>query len=406
MIKKISVEDLVPGMYVHDLNCGWMEHPFLTNTFLVDGRARIAKIRSLGIKELYIDTERGLDLSHARTVEEVEGTLQQQMETIAEEREDIARFVEPIRGSIKAEAPRARKLHTETNQVIQNLMQSVRMGAQIEIDRMMPLTESMIDSILANQSAMLPLTALKRHDTYTFEHSVSSCALMIAFARKLGMSREIIRDLALGALMHDIGKARIPNSILNKPGSLTSSEFTHMKLHATHGVEILEKAPNVSAISVQVTAQHHERYDGSGYPKRLKGDEISIYGKMSSIVDVYDAISSNRVYHRGLRPSEAMKKMLEWSEFHFDPKLVHSFIRAIGIYPAGSLVRLESGRLAVVRDQNEGDLLHPVVTVIYHTHKMQYLPPEQIDLASGVDRVISYEDFSKWKIDPLPWLPA
>lgn len=404
MIKKISIEDLIPGMYVHDLNCGWMEHPFLTNTFLVDGKARIAKIRSLGVQELYIDTERGLDLPYAPTIEEVEEKLQQQMDNLGEEEEETLESISL--GNLREEAPRAKKLHFEANQIIQTLMRDVRIGAAVEIGRMEQLTESMIDSIFLNQSAMLPLTALKRHDTYTFEHSVSACALMIAFARRLGMSRQIIRDLALGALMHDVGKAKIPDSILNKPGPLTDLEFARMKQHAIYSVEILEKAGNVSSIALQIAAQHHERYDGSGYPKKLKNEGLSIYGKMASIVDVYDAISSNRVYHRGMRPSEALKKLLEWSEFHFDPKLVHSFIRAIGIYPSGSLVRLESGRLAVVRNQNESNLLRPVVTVIYHTHKMQYLPPQQIDLTSGADKIVSYEDFSRWKIDPVPWLPA
>ncbi|MCL2020601.1 MAG: HD-GYP domain-containing protein [Betaproteobacteria bacterium] len=404
MIKKISIEDLIPGMYVHDLNCGWMEHPFLSNTFLVDGKARIAKIRSLGVRELYIDTERGLDLPYAPTAEEVEEHLQQQMDALAEERDQPVESISM--DALNEEAPRARKLHSEANQLIHNLMRDIRMGLQVEIERVDPLTESMIDSIFLNQSAMLPLTALKRHDTYTFEHCVSACALMIAFARKLGMSRQIIRDLALGALMHDVGKARIPDSILNKPGPLTDMEFARMKQHAMYSVEILEKSPNISSISVQIAAQHHERFDGSGYPKKLKNDNLSIYGKMASIVDVYDAISSNRVYHRGLRPSEALKKLLEWSEFHFEPRLVHSFIRAIGIYPSGSLVRLESGRLAVVRDQNENNLLRPTVIVIYHIHKMQYLPPVPIDLASGADKIVSYEDFSRWKIDPVPWLPA
>jgi putative nucleotidyltransferase with HDIG domain len=271
---------------------------------------------------------------------------------------------------------------------------------------MEPLAESMIDSIFLNQSAMLPLTTLKRHDTYTFEHSVSTCALMITFARRLGMSRQVIRDVAFGALLHDIGKARIPDSILNKPRSLTASEFERMKMHAIYSVEILEKSRNISPISLQIAAQHHERHDGSGYPKKLDSENLSIYGKMAAIVDVYDAISSNRVYHRGLRPSEALKKLLEWSAHHFEPKLVHSFIRSVGIYPAGSLVLLESGRLAIVRDQNEDDLLHPVVTAIYHTHKMQYLTPVQIDLKTGKDRIVSYEDFSRWQIDPSAWLPA
>jgi len=404
MIKKVPVESLVPGMYVHDLNCGWMEHPFLTDTFLIDGKAKLAKIRSLGVRELYIDTERGLDVSDAPTIEEVEEHLQQQMDSLVATRDAVVETI-PL-GDINEEMPHARKLHSEANQIIHNLMRNVRMGSPIEIEQVGLLAENMIDTIFLNQSAMLSLTSLKRHDTYTFEHSVSTCALMVAFARKLGMERQIIRDLALGALVHDIGKAKIPDSILKKPGALSDREYVQMKRHVEYSVEILGKLANIPPIALQVTAQHHERYDGSGYPKKLRNESLSVYGKMASIVDVYDAISSNRVYHRGLRPSEALKKLLEWSEYHFEPKLVHNFISAIGIYPAGSLVRLESGRLAIVREQHENDLLHPIVTVIYHTHKMQHLPPERLDLAAGNDKVVSYEDFLRWKIDPFAWLPA
>ncbi|MDR2637084.1 MAG: HD-GYP domain-containing protein [Zoogloeaceae bacterium] len=401
MIKKISVGDLIPGMFVHDLNCGWMDHPFLTNSFMVDGKARIAKIRSLGVQDLYIDTDRGLDLPYAQTEEEVAEDLQQRMENIAGTKSEKS-----YQAEVREEAPRARKLHNEANGIVKRLMDDVRMGAQIEIERMAPLVEDMIDSIFRNQSALLPLTALKRHDTYTFEHSVSVCALMVAFARGLEMSRQTIRDIAMGALLHDVGKARIPDAILNKPSRLTEAEFIKMKDHVQQSILILQQTPGLVPAAMQVAAQHHERYDGSGYPKKLRGDGLSIYGKMASIVDVYDAISSDRVYHKGLQPSQALKKLLEWSSHHFEPRLVHSFIRAIGIYPTGSLIRLESGRLAVVYEQNEGDLLHPVVTVIYNARKMQYLPPLRIDLAQTLDRVVGHEDFSRWKIDPKPWQPA
>jgi HD-GYP domain-containing protein (c-di-GMP phosphodiesterase class II) len=401
MIKKIPVSELIPGMYIHDLNCEWMEHPFLTNSFRVDGKARIAKIRSLGIKEVYIDTDRGLDLPHAPTAEEVQADLQQRMETIA-----ANPLEQPPQTELAEEAPRAKRLHSEANRVIKHLMTDVRLGAQIEVERMEPLVESMVDSIFRNQSALLPLAGLKRHDTYTFEHSVSACALMVAFARGLELPYQTIKDIALGALLHDVGKAMVPDYILNKPGSLTASEFARMKEHVVYSIDILEQTPGVVPIAMNVAAQHHERHDGSGYPHRLKGGEISLYGQMASIVDVYDAISSNRVYHRGLQPSAALKKLLEWSEHHFEPRLVHSFIRAIGIYPAGSLVRLASGRLAVVREQNEGNLLHPRVDVIYNTDLNCYLTPETIDLRSGEDKVIGHEEFNKWHINPKSWLPA
>ncbi|MDR1889518.1 MAG: HD-GYP domain-containing protein [Zoogloeaceae bacterium] len=401
MLKKISVSELIPGMYIHDLNCEWMEHPFLTNSFPVDGKARIAKIRSLGIQEVYIDTDRGIDLPHAPTAEEVQADLHQRMQQIASSQTE-----RPNRVDVATEAPRARNLHNEANRIIKNLMTDVRLGAQIEIERMEPLVENMIDSIFRNPCALLPLAGLKKHDTYTFEHSVSVCALMVAFARELELPYPVTKDIALGALLHDVGKAIVPDYILNKPARLTAKEFSKMQEHVVFSIDILQKTPGIAPIAMNVAAQHHERYDGSGYPRRLKGEEISLYGQMASIVDVYDAISSNRVYHRGLQPSAALTKLLEWSEHHFEPRLVHNFIRAIGIYPAGSLVRLSSGRLAVVREQNEGDLLYPQVEVIYNTDLLCYLTPEIIDLRSGNDSVVSHEDFNKWHINPKLWLPS
>lgn len=399
MIKKISVADLIPGMYIHDLNCGWMDHPFLTNSFAVEDEEKVAKIRAHGIRELYIDTERGLDVAHAPTREEVQAELQQRMVDIATRQPE-----KPRQAALAEEAPRARKLHTEANRIVRHLLSDIRLGAQIELDKVEPLVETMVDSIFANQNALLPLAGLKQHDSYTFEHSVSVCALMVAFSRGLELPRETIREIALGALLHDVGKARVPEAILNKPARLTEAEFTQMKNHVVQSIILLQHTEGVSPTALQVAGQHHERYDGSGYPNGLQGDGISLYGQMAAIVDVYDAISSDRVYHKGMPPSEALKKLLEWSSHHFEPRLVHNFIRAIGIYPTGSLVRLESGRLAVVREQNEHDLLHPVVQVIYHGGQHHYLPPETVDLARSQDRVVGHEDFSKWNIDPRPWL--
>lgn len=399
MIKKISVADLIPGMYIHDLNCGWMDHPFLTNSFAVEDEEKVAKIRAQGIRELYIDTERGLDVAHAPTREEVQAELQQRMVDIATRQPE-----KPRQAALAEEAPRARKLHTEANRIVRHLLSDIRLGAQIELDKVEPLVETMVDSIFANQNALLPLAGLKQHDSYTFEHSVSVCALMVAFSRGLELPRETIREIALGALLHDVGKARVPEAILNKPARLTEAEFTQMKNHVVQSIILLQHTEGVSPTALQVAGQHHERYDGSGYPNGLQGEGISLYGQMAAIVDVYDAISSDRVYHKGMPPSEALKKLLEWSSHHFEPRLVHNFIRAIGIYPTGSLVRLESGRLAVVREQNEHDLLHPVVQVIYHGGQHHYLPPETVDLARSQDRVVGHEDFSTWNIDPRPWL--
>jgi putative nucleotidyltransferase with HDIG domain len=264
----------------------------------------------------------------------------------------------------------------------------------------------MVESIFRNQDALLPLARLKNHDDYTFEHSVGVCALLVAFGRGLKLDKAVIKEMALGGLLHDVGKARIPDAILNKPGKLDEDEFERMKSHVVQGVELLRQTPGVSDIAMLVTAQHHERFDGTGYPHRLTGSKISLYGQMAAIVDVYDAISSDRIYHKGMPATQALKKLLEWSSHHFDPQLVQAFIRSIGIYPTGALVQLESKRLGVVVQQNEKSLLEPVVRIFYHAGQQHYIPPEMVDLTKSQDRIASFESFDKWKIDPYQWLPA
>lgn len=401
MIKKIGIDQLQPGMFIHDLNCGWLDHPFLRNHIPVQDEATVGKIRAIGIRELYIDTQHGDDVASAPTQHEVSAELERRLLDIAE-RQDA----QPVITEVGEEAPRARRLHSEANRIVRSLMDDVRLGHQIEVERLEPMVEGMVDSIFRNQDALLPLAKLKHHDTYTFEHSVSVCALMVSFARGLQLPRPAIKEIAMGALLHDVGKARVPDAILNKPAKLTDDEFARMKAHVVQSVAVLERTPGISDTALRVAGEHHERFDGSGYPQRLRDEGISLYGRMAAVVDVYDAISSDRVYHKGMPPTLALRKLLEWSDHHFDPALVQTFIRAIGIYPSGALVRLESDRLGVVVEQNEGSLLTPRVRVFYHAGRQYYIPPETVDLAHAQDRITGFENYEKWQIDPYQCLPA
>ncbi|MDY0048799.1 MAG: HD-GYP domain-containing protein [Thauera propionica] len=399
MIKLIPIEKLQPGMYIHDLNCGWMEHNFLRNRFAVKSDEDVTKVRELGVHEIYIDTAQGLDVEEAPTQEEAAHKVDEVLEAIAT---DAAAPVRRV--SVQREVERARNLHSEANRIVRDMMGDIRLGKQIQLEQIEPLVERIVDSIFRQQDAMLPLARLKDHDEYTFQHSVSVCTLMTSFARTLELPRDIIHEIAVGALLHDVGKAKVPDDILNKPAKLTDAEFVKMKSHVVQSKIILQGTPGISQIALDVAAQHHERFDGTGYPNKLKGDEISLYGQMGAIVDVYDAITSNRVYHKGMAPTEALRKLLEWSKFHFNPTLVQAFIRAVGIYPTGSLVRLESRRLAVVQAQNPENLMQPVVKVIFHT-RGYYLTPETVDLRHSQDRIVGHEDFEAWDIDPARWLP-
>jgi HD-GYP domain-containing protein (c-di-GMP phosphodiesterase class II) len=210
----------------------------------------------------------------------------------------------------------------------------------------------------------------------------------------------------MGGLLHDLGKAKVPVHLLNKPGRLTEDEYAVMKTHVVETAQLLKNVSHLGEIALNAASQHHERYDGSGYPNKLKGDEISQHGQMLAIVDVYDAITSIRVYHKAMPPTEALRSLYEWSGAQFNPRLVQAFIKGIGIYPAGSLVRLESDRLGIVREVTPENLLQPIVQVIFDCAKACHILPEMVDLASSADKIKSHEAFEKWGIDQSKWTTA
>lgn len=399
MIKKVSVQQLQPGMFIHDMNCGWMEHPFLTGSLKVKSDKEIEKIAGNGIREVYIDTSKGLDVADAPTETEVKASIAHEMEIIAEK----AKPVESA--SLHDEMAKSQKVHGEANKIIHSLMQDVRLGKQIELEQVDPIVGRMSESILRNQDALLSLCRIKQKDNYTFLHSVSIGALMMSFARAVNLSSEEMRLVGIGGMLHDIGKMKVPDEILNKPGKLTDAEFDIMRLHVVYSRDILSDTPGIAQASLDVASQHHERFDGSGYPLKLKGSEMSIYGQMASIVDVYDAITSDRCYHKGMEPTVALRKMFEWSKFHFNPELVHAFVRSIGIYPVGTLVMLESSRIGIVIEQREVSLAQPLVRVVFNAKKDYYIKPEDVDLSKplgkgGADKIVSHESPAKWGIDP------
>lgn len=399
MLKKIGVAQLKPGMFVHDMDCGWMEHPFLTDSFKVSSDKDIERMIGYGIHELYIDSEKGLDVEDAPTRIEVEEVITRKIAAVVEQ----FKLIEPV--SLQEEMENARQVRDEANRIISELMMGVRQGKKVETERLDPVVRRMSESILRNKDALLSLCRIKEKDNYTFLHSVSVGALLMCFTRVFKPKPGDMELVGIGGMLHDIGKTMVPDRILNKPGALTPDEFATMQMHVQYGRNILSDARDISQTSFDVVAQHHERYDGSGYPLKLKGAEMSVYGQMASIVDVYDAMTSDRVYRMGMDPTLAVRKMFEWSHSHFDPKLIQLFVRTIGIYPVGSLVMLESKRIAIILNQDNRDLTRPVLRIVYDTSKRCYITPQDIDLSAnlghgGGDRITSHESASKWGINP------
>jgi putative nucleotidyltransferase with HDIG domain len=398
-IKRVRVDQLKPGMYVHDLNCGWLQHGFLRPKFLIKSPSQIRKMAHQGLHEIYIDTDQGEDVAGAPTLAEIDQGLKRQLEDSA----STGAALPPAPVSQREESVAAKRIMGDASDVVDGLLHDVRLGKQLEPTRARPLVKAMHASVLRNPGALISLTRIKEADTYTFQHSVSICALLVSFTHALGMDPATVEEAGLGGLLHDVGKMKIPNEILNKPGKLTNEEFGIMKSHAALSRDLLQGVSGISGMVVQIAGEHHEKMDGGGYPSGIAGEKISQIGRMTAIVDVYDALTSNRVYHKGMEPTEVLKKLLEWSGTHLDGSLVQQFIRALGIYPVGSLVRLSGGRLAVVVEQCE-DLLRPVVRVVYDTSHRIRLQPRDLHLARASEEIVDFEEPSNWGLSTIDFL--
>lgn len=386
-------------MYINEFCGSWMEHPFWKAKFVVDSDKDLQRIRDSGIDEVWIDVSKGLDLPAGRSA-------QSEAEVAAQVEESLlAVATTPVvqRAALDEEVRRAHKLCARSKSAVVAMFSEVRMGQAIDAGQVVALVEEISASVLRNPNALISLARLKNSDEYTYMHSVAVCALMIALARQLGLAEEQVREAGMAGLLHDIGKMMIPDDILNKPGKLTDSEFDTVRSHPLAGGKILMDSQQVSAMVLDVCLHHHEKVDGSGYPHRLKGDQISLFAKMGAVCDVYDAITSDRPYKNGWDPAESIRKMAEWCKGHFDDAVFKAFVKSVGIYPTGSLVRLESGRLGVVMDQHETSLLTPRVKVFFSAKSKAPIPQQIIDLAKlvGREKIVGRESQEDWNFPNL-----
>ncbi|MDE2077577.1 MAG: HD-GYP domain-containing protein, partial [Burkholderiales bacterium] len=378
MRKKISVSQLRLGMFLDELCGSWLDHPFWKSAFLLSDPKQLAQIQESRVKEVWIDTRKGLDVAvadepdspdrHTDRFDDVEVQRTAQPPSDVKVPASVVGQPESKPCSVNDELARASKVLAGATTAMRSMFQDIRLGKAIDTEHCLPLVNDITESVQRNPGAIVSLARLKTSDDYTYMHSVAVCALMVALAKQLDLNEADTREAGMAGLVHDLGKALMPHEVLNKPGALTNEEFAIMKKHPEEGHRLLVEGRGVGPVPLDVCLHHHEKINGMGYPHKLKGDEISLYSKMGAVCDVYDAITSNRPYKAGWDPAESIQKMAQWSkEGHFDERIFQAFVKSIGIYPIGSLVKLKSGRLAVVMEPGSTSLVCPIVKVFFST---------------------------------------
>ncbi|HDY85040.1 hypothetical protein LCGC14_0955240 [marine sediment metagenome] len=398
MAIKIKSTELRLGMYIEKLGGSWIQHPFIRSSFLLEDSNDIKSILEAGIKDLWIDEKKGLPRAPLAVSEKLpeNGPDFTPVSTSISKQE--------ISDSMDVEVDRARKFCSAAKEQVKLMYDDVRLGNAIDSTIILPLIGEIDSMVQRNSSAILSVARLKTHDDYTYMHSVAVCALMLSLAHQLNLDEEQTRLAGIGGLMHDLGKALISVDILNKSGKLTDDEFISVKNHPEAGAKVLNENGADPEV-VDIALHHHEKVNGGGYPHGLVGENISFLARMSAICDVYDAVTSQRAYKKPWDPSNAIQAMSQW-DGHFDKKIFSAFVKTVGIYPVGSLVRLSSKRLAVVIEPGKESLLKPKIKVFFSLIANAHIPIQIVDLAAASCKITieGPENPEKWGFKPLDHL--
>ncbi len=410
MGKQIHVQDLKKGMYVIDLDRPWTETPFLFQGFEVRTNAELRELRRL-CEYVYVHDR--ADVAHGPAVRPRAATAGDEDRRVQvpavlwATRRGLSIHGEPI--PLEAEMQAARALEADARELVYVMLDDARLGRRIDTSGLRRLIGGMVASVVRNPDALVWFTHLRDKDEYTAQHSIRVAILALAFGRHLDLTIPELNILGVGALLHDIGKVKISNDILKKPGRLTDHEFEIVKGHVPEGVKILESARDIPMAAIEVAACHHERYQGGGYARGLRGERIGLFGLMAAIVDTYDAITSDRAYHTGISPYDALGRFYAMRNKEYHGGLVDQFIQCLGTYPVGSIVELSTGDTAVVVAADRKRFLRPTVALARRADGTQVAPGTVLDLAAGLARDTEIRRVlpaAAHGIDPAAYIPG
>lgn len=398
MFKRIRIEDLRLGMHVAGFGSYEPGHPFAGRARSVDSLDALESLRSSGERDVWIDTDLGVDCDGPALNETcVDTCLAAAADTEVGARTDMA-----------SELENALDLLRRSRASVDQIFLSARHYRTLEIGMAQAVVAEVDASVERNPGALISLARLKAASDYTSLHSIAVCALMLGLARQLELDATTRLEVGLGGLLHDLGKAFVPAELIEKPGRLSAEEFALVQRHAVAGYALLAESGRVGPVSLEIALRHHERLDGSGYPQGVAADKLGRYARMAAICDVYDALTSQRPYRDSGQAAQAIRIMAAGAGTQFDKPLFHAFVKTVGIYPVGSMVRLASQRLAVVVEQGEASLLKPRVRSFFSLSDKRRIAPELIDLTDTTvkDSIVSLEDASQWRFGRLEelWL--
>jgi putative nucleotidyltransferase with HDIG domain len=364
-IRTINIDALKEGMFVVSIT-SQTGKTNISQSGRITQAQQVTVLKNKGVKVVSVDWARSV-------------FAEQQAEQKSQEITSLSS--KPKKRSGESEKQAAKKLFNEAKSLQSKYFKQLQQGEPIDIEPMEKAAEGLIDSLENQSNAMLCLARIRAKDKYLMEHSLNVGMLLAYFGRSLGLNKAKQKQLLMGGMLHDIGKINTPDEILHKPGRLTDDEFVIMREHVVHSHNILKAQEGISNIMLEIASNHHERLDGLGYPKQLKGDQLSAYTRMANIVDCYDALTADRVYKSGMPPTAAFRILLSGVGTQFDKVLVEKFIRCMGVYPVGTLVKLKSGKLGVVVERNELKPLQPVIKQVFNTLTNTHTEVKLLDLS-------------------------
>lgn len=392
---KIPINTLTTGMFVTAIEDS--KRVNLANAGRVSTQQAIKQLIDNGIKFAWVDPELSVKGSVFKPAID------------PEPEEEVAEDAKPVKKkklSRFSQQQKAQKIIRDAKGLAQKILSQTFEGKPIELDELDDMADDLIESVLLHSDALHCVSALRTKDEYLLEHSVNVATLLVTFGKYLELPKDMLKQMAIGGIVHDVGKIKVDDKVLHKPARLTPEEFEHMKLHQVFASEIIVTIEGLSDVSRDVCLMHHEKLDGTGYPNGLTADQLPLHGRMSCIVDIYDALTADRCYKQGMSPAEAFKILLSLTPNHLDKDLVYKFINCIGVYPVGAIVELSDGRIGIVWTSNTSEPLKPEVKCFYSRKYNRFIDVAFVNLKTSQVKIEKAIAQSQLEVDATRFFEA